>query len=166
LLDARLVPDVFVTEAMVFQSTVPVTFGVLFTRWELGPLNIFSVVLALLSGFFVYVMLRRAGTLQAWHLMIGGLFYLVSLMGAVFAVVRDLRALALEPNVVLIVRRLPMKRFAPDSWSPCGLAPHPLLSFRRSLLPRSYICAGAFFFVAALSLSCMSTPSIGSSEQA
>jgi cation:H+ antiporter len=87
LLDARLVPDVFVTEAMVFQSTVPVTFGVLFTRWELGPLNIFSVVLALLSGFFVYVMLRRAGALQAWHLMIGGLFYLVSLMGAVFAVV-------------------------------------------------------------------------------
>jgi hypothetical protein len=32
LLDARLVPDVFVTEAMVFQSTVPVTFGVLFTE--------------------------------------------------------------------------------------------------------------------------------------
>jgi len=45
------------------------------------------VVLALLSGFFVYVMLRRAGTLQAWHLMIGGLFYLVFLIGAVFAVV-------------------------------------------------------------------------------
>jgi Ca2+/Na+ antiporter len=75
-----------VTGAMVFQSTVPVTFGVLFTRWELEPLNIFSVVLALLSGFFIYVILRRAGTLQAWHLMIGGLFYLVFLMGAVFAV--------------------------------------------------------------------------------
>ncbi len=75
-----------VTGAMVFQSTVPVMFGVLFTRWELEPLNIFSVVLALLSGFFIYVILRRAGTLQAWHLMIGGLFYLVFLMGAVFAV--------------------------------------------------------------------------------
>jgi hypothetical protein len=44
------------------------------------------VVLALLSGFFVYVMLRRVGTLQAWHLMISGPFYLVFLMGAVFAV--------------------------------------------------------------------------------
>jgi cation:H+ antiporter len=75
-----------VTGAMVFQSTVPVTLGVLFTRWEYGPLNIFSVVLVLLSGFFVYVMLRRTGTLQAWHLMIGGLFYLVFLLGAVFAV--------------------------------------------------------------------------------
>ena len=61
------------------------TLGVLFTRWELVPLNIFSVVLALLSGSFIYVMLRRAGTLQAWQLMIGGLFYLVFLMGAVFA---------------------------------------------------------------------------------
>jgi cation:H+ antiporter len=50
-----------VTGAMVFQSTVPVTFDVLFTRWELEPLNIFSVVLALLSGFFIYVILRRAG---------------------------------------------------------------------------------------------------------
>jgi cation:H+ antiporter len=75
-----------VTGAMVFQSTVPVTFGVLFTRWELGPLNIFSVVLALLSGSFIYVMLKRAGTLQAWQLIIGGLFYLVFLMGAIFAV--------------------------------------------------------------------------------
>jgi cation:H+ antiporter len=75
-----------VTGAMVFQSTVPVTFGVLFTRWELGPMNVFSVVLALLSGSFVYVMLRRAGTLQAWHLMVGGLFYLAFLIGAVFAV--------------------------------------------------------------------------------
>jgi cation:H+ antiporter len=75
-----------VTGAMVFQSTVPVTFGVLFTRWELGPMNVFSVVLALLSGSFVHVMLRRAGTLQAWHLMVGGLFYLAFLIGAIFAV--------------------------------------------------------------------------------
>ena len=28
-----------VTGAMVFQSTVPVAFGVLFTRWELEPLT-------------------------------------------------------------------------------------------------------------------------------
>jgi hypothetical protein len=38
---------------MVFQSTVPVTFGVLFTSWELGPLNLFSAALALVSGGFV-----------------------------------------------------------------------------------------------------------------
>jgi cation:H+ antiporter len=75
-----------ITGAMVFQSTVPVTFGVLFTRWELDPLNLFSVVLALVSGGFVYVVLRRRKTIRSWQLMVGGLFYLVFLVGAVFAV--------------------------------------------------------------------------------
>jgi cation:H+ antiporter len=76
-----------ITGAMVFQSTVPVTFGVLFTSWELGPLNLFSAALALLSGGFVYLVLRREGALHAWHLLIGGLFYLAFLVAAVFAVI-------------------------------------------------------------------------------
>ncbi len=75
-----------ITGAMAFQSTVPVTFGVLFTRWELEPLNLFSVVLALVSGGLVYVVLRRRKTIRSWELMLGGLFYLVFLVGAVFAV--------------------------------------------------------------------------------
>jgi cation:H+ antiporter len=75
-----------ITGAMVFQSTVPVTFGVLFTSWELEPLNLFSVALALVSGALVYVVLRRRKTLQSWQLMLGGIFYLVFLVGAVFAV--------------------------------------------------------------------------------
>jgi cation:H+ antiporter len=75
-----------ITGAMVFQSTVPVTFGVLFTPWELEPLSLFSVGLALVSGGFVYVVLRRRKTLQSWQLMLGGLFYLVFLVGAVVAV--------------------------------------------------------------------------------
>jgi cation:H+ antiporter len=75
-----------ITGAMVFQSTVPVTFGVLFTRWELEPLNLFSVVLALVSGALIYVVLRRRKTLQSWQLMVGGGFYLIFLVGAVFAV--------------------------------------------------------------------------------
>ena len=62
------------------------TFGVLFTRWELEPLNLFSVVLALISGGFVYVVLRRRKTIRSWQLMVGGRFYLVFLVGAVFAV--------------------------------------------------------------------------------
>jgi cation:H+ antiporter len=76
-----------ITGAMVFQSTVPVTFGVLFTPWELEPLSLFSVVLALVSGGFVYVVLRRRKTLQSWQLMLGGLFYLAFLVGAFIAVV-------------------------------------------------------------------------------
>jgi cation:H+ antiporter len=75
-----------ITGAMVFQSTVPVTFGVLFTRWQLEPLSFFSVVLALVSAGFIYFELRRRKTLQAWQLMLSGLFYLVFLAGAVVAV--------------------------------------------------------------------------------
>ena len=75
-----------ITGAMVFQSTVPVTFGVLFTRWELEPLSLFSVLLALVSAGFIYFALRRRKTLQSWQLMLGGLFYLVFLAGAVVAV--------------------------------------------------------------------------------
>jgi cation:H+ antiporter len=75
-----------ITGAMVFQSTVPVTFGVLFTRWELEPLSLFSVVLALVSAGLIYFALRRRKTLQSWQLMLGGVFYLIFLAGAVVAV--------------------------------------------------------------------------------
>jgi cation:H+ antiporter len=76
-----------ITGAMMFQSTVPVAFGVLFTPWNLQPLDIFSVALALASGGLVYFTLRRTGTLGAGGLMLGGLFYVVFVVGAVIAVV-------------------------------------------------------------------------------
>lgn len=76
-----------ITGAMVFQSTVPVTFGILFTSWKLGPLGFFSAVPALVSGGFIYVMLKRDAALHSWHLMVGGVFYLAFLVAAMFAVV-------------------------------------------------------------------------------
>jgi len=76
-----------ITGAMVFQSTIPVTLGVLFTSWNLGPLNLFSVALALVSGGLIYVVLRSRITLHSWHLMVGGVFYLLFLAGAVYSVV-------------------------------------------------------------------------------
>ena len=72
-----------ITGAMVFQSTVPVTLGVLFTPWVLGPLDLFSAALALVSGAIVYLALRRDGPLHSWQLMVGGGFYLAFLVGAV-----------------------------------------------------------------------------------
>ncbi len=74
------------TGAMMFQSTIPVTFGILFTPWNLAPLDAFAVALALASGGFAYLMLRRSKKLQAWHLMVCGAFYLVFVAGAVLAV--------------------------------------------------------------------------------
>ena len=75
-----------VTGAMVFQSTIPVTLGLLFTPWVLQPLNIFSVVLALVSGAIVYLALRRDGPLHSWYLLPGGIFYAAFLVGAFVAV--------------------------------------------------------------------------------
>ena len=75
-----------VTGAMIFQSTIPVAFGVLFTPWNLAPLDFFSVVLALASGGLVYLTLRVSGKLRAGRLMLGGLFYAAFVVGAVIAV--------------------------------------------------------------------------------
>jgi cation:H+ antiporter len=75
-----------VTGAMIFQSTVPVAFGVLFTPWNLALLDVFAVVLALASGGLVYLTLRVSGKLRAGRLMLGGLFYIAFVVGAVVAV--------------------------------------------------------------------------------
>ena len=74
------------TGAMMFQSTIPVTFGILFTPWNLAPLDLFAVALALASGGFVYLMLRRTKKLRAGHLMVGGAFYAAFVVGAVLTV--------------------------------------------------------------------------------
>jgi len=75
------------TGAMMFQSTIPVSFGILFTPWNLTGLNVFAAALALISAGLVYLMLRRFGKLKATHLMIGGLFYLAFVIGAIVAIV-------------------------------------------------------------------------------
>ena len=75
------------TGAMMFQSTIPVTFGLLFTPWSLQPLDLFAVALGLVSGALVYLTLRRSAKLRAGHLMAGGAFYLLFVIGAVVAVV-------------------------------------------------------------------------------
>jgi cation:H+ antiporter len=75
-----------VTGAMMFQSTIPVAFGVLFTPWNLQPLDLFAVALALASGGLIFFTLRRTGTLRAGGLMLGGLFYVAFVIGAVIAV--------------------------------------------------------------------------------
>jgi cation:H+ antiporter len=74
------------TGAMMFQSTIPVTFGILFTPWSLAPLDAFAVALALVSGGFVYLMLRRTRKLRAGHLMVGGAFYAAFVAGAVLTI--------------------------------------------------------------------------------
>jgi cation:H+ antiporter len=75
-----------ITGAMIFQSTIPVSVGVLFTPWNLGTLSLFATLLALVSAALVYLALVRSGKLRTGHLMIGGAFYLAFVAAAVLAI--------------------------------------------------------------------------------
>jgi hypothetical protein len=73
--------------AMVFQSTIPVSLDVLFMRWDLAPLDLWAVGLALISGGYFYAVLRHPVRLRAKYLLVCGVLYLIYLVVAVFAVV-------------------------------------------------------------------------------
>lgn len=49
------------TGAMVFQSTIPVGIGLIFTSWELSTNAALSIVLGLAGGFLAYEALHRRG---------------------------------------------------------------------------------------------------------
>ena len=71
-----------VAGAMVFQSTFPVTIGVLLTPWQLGQFGTVAAIFALLSGLLIYVQLRlraRENSLPLSSLMLGGSLYVVFL---------------------------------------------------------------------------------------
>jgi cation:H+ antiporter len=70
--------------AMVFQSTIPVALGIAFTRWELGFLNTFSVILALIAGVMLFIMLRGKKPIEAKPLMFGGVLYGLFVVVALF----------------------------------------------------------------------------------
>jgi cation:H+ antiporter len=75
-----------VTGAMVFQSSIPVSLGLLFTPWDLGFLNALSAVLALASGALFFVLLMRKAPIRAWQLLGGGALYAVFLAAAIYEV--------------------------------------------------------------------------------
>jgi cation:H+ antiporter len=73
-----------ITGAMVFQSTFPVSIGLVFTTWQLDRLGLVSGVLALISGLVFYVTLRVRHTLSWWSLCGAGTMY-IAYMVYVFA---------------------------------------------------------------------------------
>ena len=73
-----------ISGAMVFQSTLPVSLGLLFTRWELGFINVFSVILALAGGALVIALLLRKGPLRGPLLLGGGVLYAAFLAVAIY----------------------------------------------------------------------------------
>ena len=76
-----------ITGAMVFQSTIPVTLGLIFTPWKLNFISTFAVVTTLVSGAAFYLMLRSKGPVRALYLMGGGVLYVIFLVAAIATVV-------------------------------------------------------------------------------
>jgi cation:H+ antiporter len=73
-----------ITGAMVFQSTIPVSLGLLFTRWELGFLEALSAGMALASGVVLLLFLLRKTPLHAWQMLGAGSLYIVFLAVAIY----------------------------------------------------------------------------------
>jgi cation:H+ antiporter len=79
-----------VAGAMVFQSTIPVTLGVLLTPWQLGQFGTVAAVFAIISGALIWVQLRlraRENALPLSSLMLGGSLYIVFIAYIVWSVV-------------------------------------------------------------------------------
>ena len=66
-----------ITGAMVFQSTFPVSVGLLFTEWKLTGMAFFSAVIALTSALIVLIELTFRKRLSPLTMLFGGGLYLV-----------------------------------------------------------------------------------------
>lgn len=79
-----------VAGAMVFQSTVPVTVGVLLTPWVLGPFGTVAAIFALISGALIWVQLRfrtRGDALPLSALVAGGSLYVIFILYVIKTVI-------------------------------------------------------------------------------
>lgn len=66
-----------ISGAMVFQSTFPVSVGLLFTDWEITGMALFSALLAILSALMVLGVILAKKRISPFALLFGGLLYLV-----------------------------------------------------------------------------------------
>jgi cation:H+ antiporter len=66
-----------ITGAMVFQSSIPVSIGLLFTSWQLEPINIASMVIAIGSSMWLFFSIRRNGGISYRVMLASGSLYIV-----------------------------------------------------------------------------------------
>ncbi len=64
-----------ISGAMVFQATIPVSIGLLFTQWSLSKVEVMNIVFAIFMAFILLMVVKIKNTLPAWALLIGGVFY-------------------------------------------------------------------------------------------
>ncbi len=73
-----------ITGAMVFQSTFPVTVGLLLTPWVLDASGFLGMGLAILGGSMFYALLAFRRTLNGIWMLLGGAIYALYLIGVMW----------------------------------------------------------------------------------
>lgn len=66
-----------ITGAMVFQSSFPVSIGLLFTDWKLAPINIASILIALAASGWMFLSLRHRGGISYRDMLMSGSLYAI-----------------------------------------------------------------------------------------
>jgi cation:H+ antiporter len=69
-----------ITGAMVFQSCIPVSLGIVATSWRFDRVILASAVLALSSSLILYLAVKTKRDLELLPLFLGGAFYIVYLI--------------------------------------------------------------------------------------
>lgn len=75
-----------ITGAMVFQSTFPVSVGLLFTEWQVTGMALLSAIFALLSAAIMLAVVTIKKKIPASVMLLGGLFYLIYVVLLVFTI--------------------------------------------------------------------------------
>jgi len=76
-----------ITGAMVFQSTIPVSIGVLFTPWQLHFLSALAAFFAIISSVIFLGFLLRKAPLRAFYMLGAGSLYIVFVVTAIIFLV-------------------------------------------------------------------------------
>ncbi len=69
-----------ISGAMVFQSTIPVSIGLIFTEWRLNTLEIFNIISAILMASIMVMTILTKKKVPAPLLLTGGIFYILYIL--------------------------------------------------------------------------------------
>lgn len=72
-----------VTGAMVFQSTIPVGIGLLFTEWAINTTELLNITFALAMALIIMLFVTAKKKLPGLLLLAGGIFYLIYIIKAI-----------------------------------------------------------------------------------
>ncbi len=73
-----------ITGAMVFQSSIPVSIGLLFTAWSIKPINVISMLIALAGSAWMFYSIRRPKGITYGVLLTSGSLYIIYIIILIF----------------------------------------------------------------------------------